>query len=310
MTDYNTLLSLIPYIGYRSCGSVAAHGIAHPFVLYAFSVAFSPWFGTALAPKTKTKTTSALRRALHPCHLAWTGRSLLWMFLVRSMVATRSRLALSCFAASVMRPLRRKLPRLLLLSLLLLLLLHWLLLLLLLLLRFLFKPGRPRQALMLIPRLVSESDADDDELTSPTRQALVTQLKQSRGTMALARKATEEAGVTTAAAKASMAILQAEVATVTADNLAMREAIDALVRSPSAPACLSPVRLRDSISAKDVLSSIDTFTGHKDKSSDSVHVEEFVRFHEWFVAASWKLSTASIPLDSQAPLLCTKLQSA
>ena len=118
------------------------------------------------------------------------------MFLVRSVVATRSHLALSCFAASVMKLLRRMLPRLLLLNLLLLLLLHWLLLLL-----------HWLPLLLLLLLLISR-------LQSPSLMMTMMSLG------------------------------------------------------------------------------------------------EFVRFHEWFVAASWKLSTAGITLDSRAPLLCTKLQGA
>ena len=62
------------------------------------------------------------------------------------------------------------------------------------------------------------------------------------------------------------------------------------------------------LSNKDIISSLDTFYGHKDKASSVVDPEALLRCSEGLDASLWKLSMAGIPAEQHVSLLIHKLQ--
>ena len=62
-----------------------------------------------------------------------------------------------------------------------------------------------------------------------------------------------------------------------------------------------------SLSTKDVLASLDTFSGSTDKKSEVVDPDEFLHFNQWFATAKWKLFAAGIPVARHVSLICQKL---
>ena len=64
------------------------------------------------------------------------------------------------------------------------------------------------------------------------------------------------------------------------------------------------------MTAKDVLSNLDTFYGNSTKTSEVLDPEEFLPFQLWFDGCVWKLQTVGVPSTEHTRLVCQKLAGA
>ena len=71
-----------------------------------------------------------------------------------------------------------------------------------------------------------------------------------------------------------------------------------------APSARTGVPARSAFAPKDIISSLDSFYGHKEKTSEVLDPEELVRFCQWFDGVRWKLFTAGVDEAMQVQIIC------
>ena len=76
------------------------------------------------------------------------------------------------------------------------------------------------------------------------------------------------------------------------------------ISQPASPLASTPSH--GSLSTKEVLSSLDSYSGNKDKTAQVIDPDDFMHFCQWFETAKWKMFLAGVPASRHA-LLCQKL---